>query len=193
VDANRAFVNVEDPSAGSLERASLAGASYPETAVWAYNGQTPGPEIRLSQGGRVRVLVENRLPKDTTIHWHGVRVPNAMDGAPYVSQPPIQPEESFTYEFTIPDAGIRGTVNADLVKRRPHSADAARRQPPLAASVTPCVPAFAQSANGWRCRWQASQVLCGFPSRLQKSGREAAGVQAHQQSLMYRLIAWIAM
>jgi FtsP/CotA-like multicopper oxidase with cupredoxin domain len=53
----------------------------------------------------VRVVVENRLPKDTTIHWHGVRVPNAMDGAPYVTQPPIQPEESFTYEFPVPDAG----------------------------------------------------------------------------------------
>ena len=86
-------------------QASLAGPSYPETAVWAYNGQTPGPEIRLSQGSRVQVVVKNQLPKDTTIHWHGVRVPNAMDGAPYVTQPPIQPEESFTYEFAVPDAG----------------------------------------------------------------------------------------
>jgi FtsP/CotA-like multicopper oxidase with cupredoxin domain len=86
-------------------RASLAGPSYPETAIWAYNGQTPGPEIRLPQGGHVRVVMENRLPQDTTIHWHGLRIPNAMDGAPYVTQPPIQPEESFTYEFTVPDAG----------------------------------------------------------------------------------------
>jgi FtsP/CotA-like multicopper oxidase with cupredoxin domain len=83
----------------------MPGSSYPEAAIWAYDGQTPGSEIRLSQGGRVRFVVENRLPKDTTIHWHGVRVPNAMDGAPYVTQPPIQPEDSFTYEFTVPDAG----------------------------------------------------------------------------------------
>ena len=83
----------------------MPGSSYPEAAIWAYDGQTPGSEIRLSQGGRVRIVVENRLPKDTTIHWHGVPVPNAMDGAPYVTQPPIQPEDSFTYEFTVPDAG----------------------------------------------------------------------------------------
>src|SRR5207244_3632626 len=81
------------------------GPSYPETAVWAYDGQTPGPEIRLPQGGHVRVVVENRLRQDTTIHWHGLRIPNPMDGAPYVTQPPIQPKESFTYEFTVPDAG----------------------------------------------------------------------------------------
>ena len=53
----------------------------------------------------MRAVVENQIPKDTTIHWHGVRVPNAMDGAPYVTQPPIQPEESFIYEFAVPDAG----------------------------------------------------------------------------------------
>jgi FtsP/CotA-like multicopper oxidase with cupredoxin domain len=86
-------------------RASIAGPSYPDTAVWAYNGRTPGPEIRVRQGERVRILVENGLPQDTTIHWHGVRVPNAMDGAPGVTQPPIQPGGLFTYEFAPPDAG----------------------------------------------------------------------------------------
>src|SRR5262245_16872694 len=97
--------SLEKSFAAAPGRASLAGPSYPETAVWAYNGQTPGPEIRLPQGGHVRIVVENRLPEDTTIHWHGLRVPNAMDGAPYVTQPPIQSKESFTYEFTVPDAG----------------------------------------------------------------------------------------
>jgi FtsP/CotA-like multicopper oxidase with cupredoxin domain len=86
-------------------QAALAGAAYPKTAVWCYDGSVPGPEIRLRQGERIRVVAGNRLPKDTTIHWHGVRVPNPMDGAPYVTQPPIQPGESFTYEFTVPDAG----------------------------------------------------------------------------------------
>jgi FtsP/CotA-like multicopper oxidase with cupredoxin domain len=86
-------------------RAALVGATYPDTKVWCYDGRVPGPEIRLRQGGRVRVVVENRLPEDTTIHWHGVRVPNAMDDAPEVTQPSIQPNESFTYEFTVPDAG----------------------------------------------------------------------------------------
>jgi FtsP/CotA-like multicopper oxidase with cupredoxin domain len=64
----------------------------------------PGPEIHLRQGARLRVVVENRLPEDTTVHWHGVRVPNAMDGAPAVTEPSIQPGASFTYEFIVPDA-----------------------------------------------------------------------------------------
>jgi FtsP/CotA-like multicopper oxidase with cupredoxin domain len=78
---------------------------YPQTGVWCYDGSVPGPEIRLRQGERLRITVENRLPQDTTVHWHGLRIPNAMDGAPYVTQPPIQPEESFVYQFTVPDAG----------------------------------------------------------------------------------------
>lgn len=86
-------------------RVALGGADAPETAVWCYGGSVPGPEIRLRQGERVRVSIENRLSLDTTIHWHGVRVPNPMDGAPYVTQPPIQPNERFTYEFTALDAG----------------------------------------------------------------------------------------
>ena len=86
-------------------RVALAGEDYPRTGVWCYGGSVPGPEIRLRQGERVRVAVENRLPEDTTVHWHGLRVPNAMDGAPYVTQPPIAPKASFIYEFTVPDAG----------------------------------------------------------------------------------------
>ena len=83
----------------------LVGAPYPETAVWCYDGGVPGPELRVRQGGRVRIVGENRLAEDTTIHWHGLRVPNAMDGAAYVTQPPIAPGASFTYDFTVPDAG----------------------------------------------------------------------------------------
>jgi FtsP/CotA-like multicopper oxidase with cupredoxin domain len=83
----------------------LVGAAYPETAVWAYDGLVPGPEIRIRQGGRLRVLVENRLAEETTVHWHGLRVPNAMDGVPHLTQPPIAPGERFLYEFDVPDAG----------------------------------------------------------------------------------------
>jgi FtsP/CotA-like multicopper oxidase with cupredoxin domain len=86
-------------------RVAIAGSEYPETGVWCYGGNVPGPEIRLRQGEFLRVAVENQLIEDTTIHWHGVRVPNPMDGAAYVTQPPIQPTESFVYEFTAPDAG----------------------------------------------------------------------------------------
>jgi FtsP/CotA-like multicopper oxidase with cupredoxin domain len=86
-------------------RLPIVGAPYPETNVWCYDGQCPGPEIRVRQGDRVRIVVENRLPEDTTVHWHGLRIPNAMDGAPDVTQPSIQPGGSFTYEFAVPDAG----------------------------------------------------------------------------------------
>jgi FtsP/CotA-like multicopper oxidase with cupredoxin domain len=86
-------------------RAALAGAPYPDTDVWCYSGQVPGPELRLRQGDRVRITVENRLRQDTTVHWHGVRVPNAMDGVPGLTQPPTVSGDSFVYEFALPDAG----------------------------------------------------------------------------------------
>ena len=86
-------------------RVRITPEPYPQTDVWCYGGSVPGPEIRLRQGERLQVTVENRLPQDTTVHWHGLRIPNAMDGAPDVTQPPIQPEDSFTYQFAPPDAG----------------------------------------------------------------------------------------
>ncbi len=78
---------------------------YAETAVWCYDGRVPGPEIRLRQGGRLRVVLANGLDEDTTIHWHGLRLPNAMDGVPLLTQPPVRPGETFTYAFDVPDAG----------------------------------------------------------------------------------------
>jgi FtsP/CotA-like multicopper oxidase with cupredoxin domain len=86
-------------------RASLVGSSFPETAVWSYNGMVPGPEIRLRQGERLEIAVENRLAEETTVHWHGLRVPNAMDGVPHLTQRPISPGETFVYAFDVPDAG----------------------------------------------------------------------------------------
>ena len=80
----------------------------PETAVWAYNATVPGPEIRLTQGERARIAVENGLAEDTTVHFHGIRLPNAMDGVPHLTQPPIAPGETFTYAFDMPDARTYG-------------------------------------------------------------------------------------
>ena len=85
--------------------AKFFGSGGPETAVWGYNGAVPGPEIRLRQGDVVRVLVENGLPQPTTVHWHGLRIPHAMDGVPDLTQPPIEPGQQFRYEFEAPDAG----------------------------------------------------------------------------------------
>ncbi|MCF3628578.1 MAG: multicopper oxidase family protein [Gammaproteobacteria bacterium] len=76
-----------------------------KTKVWSYNGRVPGPEIRVRQGERLRVAVRNDLTEETTVHWHGLRVPNAMDGVPHLTQKPIAPGETFVYEFDAPDAG----------------------------------------------------------------------------------------
>ena len=73
--------------------------------AFTYNGTVPGPMIRVAEGDQVRIVVKNELPDPTTIHWHGVEVPNAMDGVPGVTQDPIQPGETFTYEFTAKPAG----------------------------------------------------------------------------------------
>jgi FtsP/CotA-like multicopper oxidase with cupredoxin domain len=72
--------------------------------MWTYNESLPGPRIEAKVGDTVRVRFRNSLPQETTIHWHGLRVPNAMDGVARV-QTPIGPGEEFTYEFVVPDAG----------------------------------------------------------------------------------------
>ncbi len=69
----------------------------------AYNDQVPGPQIRVREGDRVRVILKNELKQSTAIHFHGVELPNDMDGVPYITQPPVKPGDSFTYEFTAPE------------------------------------------------------------------------------------------
>lgn len=68
--------------------------------AWCYNGMTPGPVIRVTEGDKLRFNVTNNLPESTAIHWHGLVLPNDQDGVPYLTQPPIKPGETFTYEFT---------------------------------------------------------------------------------------------
>jgi FtsP/CotA-like multicopper oxidase with cupredoxin domain len=79
----------------------------PDRRVEAYavNGQVPGPRLRVTQGDRVRVNVHNTLPEPTSIHWHGMILPNPMDGAAEITQPPIAPGATFTYEFTATQQG----------------------------------------------------------------------------------------
>lgn len=72
---------------------------------WGYNGQTPGPTIEAVEGEKVRILVTNRLPEHTTIHWHGILLPNGMDGVGGLNQPHIQPGETYAYEFTLRQHG----------------------------------------------------------------------------------------
>jgi FtsP/CotA-like multicopper oxidase with cupredoxin domain len=72
---------------------------------WAFNGQVPGPQIRVREGDRVRVNLKNDLPESTAIHFHGLELPNDQDGVPFITQPPVKPGASHTYEFTVPNAG----------------------------------------------------------------------------------------
>jgi FtsP/CotA-like multicopper oxidase with cupredoxin domain len=67
--------------------------------AWTYNGTVPGPTIKVQPGDHVRVVLDNQLPQSTAIHFHGIDVPNAMDGVPYVTQDPVKPGETFTYDF----------------------------------------------------------------------------------------------
>jgi FtsP/CotA-like multicopper oxidase with cupredoxin domain len=86
-------------------RVRMVGDEIPETEVWTYNGVEPGPVLRLRQGTPFRATVENRLAENTTVHWHGIRLPNAMDGVPGLTQKTIPPGGHFDYTFTPPDAG----------------------------------------------------------------------------------------
>lgn len=92
-----------------LEARSLEWELAPGKVVkgMAYNGRIPGPEIRVREGERVRVTLKNSLASPTTVHWHGLDVPNTMDGVPDVTQKPVQPGETFVYEFEARPAGTR--------------------------------------------------------------------------------------
>ncbi|HEX6658175.1 MAG TPA: multicopper oxidase domain-containing protein [Ilumatobacter sp.] len=81
--------------------------------AWTYNGTVPAPEMHAEVGDKVRVVLHNELPVGTVIHWHGIRVPNSMDGVPPFTQPAVMPGESFTYEFEAlePAVGIYHSHN----------------------------------------------------------------------------------
>ncbi len=75
--------------------------------AYAFNGRVPGPEFRVTEGDTVKVTVRNELAEPTTVHWHGVELPVEMDGVPELSQKPIPPGGTFTYEFVATPAGTR--------------------------------------------------------------------------------------
>ncbi len=72
---------------------------------WGYSGQTPGPTIEVVEGDHVRIYVTNELPERTSVHWHGVLLPNGMDGVAGLNQPHIQPGETYVYEFALRQSG----------------------------------------------------------------------------------------
>jgi len=104
VPAARATVHAQVLQTG-ISRQQLVPADYPDTEVWSFNDTVPGPLLRARQGDTLRVTVKNALPQATTVHWHGIRLPNGMDGVPHLTQAPIGQGGEFEYEFRLPDAG----------------------------------------------------------------------------------------
>jgi FtsP/CotA-like multicopper oxidase with cupredoxin domain len=102
-------LRAETASDGMRILHALPGAAFArgENAppLWGYDGTVPGPTLRVKRGDELRVRLVNELSEPTSIHWHGVRLPNAMDGVPQLTQPPLAPGASFDYRFQPPDAG----------------------------------------------------------------------------------------
>ena len=98
--ANQDYRLIAKPSV-----AQLLESPEPETKIWGYNGKVPGPVIRIKKGSEVSIEVVNQLDQPTSVHWHGIRIDNAMDGVSNLTQEPIQPGDSFIYRFSAPDAG----------------------------------------------------------------------------------------
>ena len=92
-----------DLSAGYVEQELKAG--MPKVRCWGFNGSVPGPVLRYRKGEQVSIMVSNGLSVDTAVHWHGLRVPNAMDGVPMVTQDPIKPGASMLYTYPLRDSG----------------------------------------------------------------------------------------
>lgn len=86
-------------------KTNIAGSDYPATAVWSFNGQVPGVPLRVHRGDTLDVVVSNELEVPTSVHWHGIRLPNAMDGVSGLTQEAILPGKTFRYTFAPPDAG----------------------------------------------------------------------------------------
>ena len=86
-------------------QAHLRGPNQAPTPIWGYDGLSPGPTLRVKQGEELKLRLVNDLQQPTLIHWHGLRIVNAMDGVPHLTQMPIEPGASFDYRFTPPDAG----------------------------------------------------------------------------------------
>ncbi|CUH80631.1 multicopper oxidase family protein [Tropicibacter naphthalenivorans] len=94
-----------DPLIAQKASVQLAPEGYPATPVWSYGGSIPGPLIRVPQGGRVTRRLVNDLEVPTSVHWHGIRIDNAMDGVAGLTQDAVPPGETFDYDFAVPDAG----------------------------------------------------------------------------------------
>ena len=103
----KAYADTNEPLhlVAAPAQAPLLAPDYDKTLVWAYDGTVPGSLIRVRRGDEVYIRLRNNLPEPTTVHWHGVRLENAMDGVAGLTQQPVLPGEVFDYRFIVPDAG----------------------------------------------------------------------------------------
>ena len=146
IDLVAEIAQFEVPTQGVFER-------------WLYNGQFPGPEIRVREGERLRVTVKNTLPEGTTVHWHGIPLHNPMDGVPDVTQPPIRTGETFVYEFEAAPSGSfmyhshfglqsdRGLVGPLIVEEKKAHIDYDREYTMVLTDFLPVVPVPLGSAT----------------------------------------------
>ena len=167
----------------------IAAAGHVEVApgqvyrTWLYNGLFPGPELRVREGERLRVTVENRLPEGTSVHWHGVPVPNPMDGVPGLTQDPIAPSSSFVYEYEAAPAGSylyhshsglqidRGLLGALLIEEREPPAAYDREYTVVLDDFLPEPPGMAlgqddrtsdRGMDGMMCRMRGRGAMRGM-------------------------------
>ncbi len=108
-------VKVFDLEASVIRWSILPGETV---EAFAYNGQVPGPTLRVTEGDRVRINVSNKLPESTTVHWHGMILPNEMDGPAEITQKPIEPGENYSYEYTVGQHGTYFYHTHDHVDRQ---------------------------------------------------------------------------
>ncbi len=157
--------------------ARLLPAEFPETPIWGYDGILPGPTIRVRQGERVTRDFRNGLPQASTIHWHGIRIDNAMDGVPELTQAAVAPGGSFTYDFAAPDAGTYWY--------HPHNRTSEQMARGLYGALIVDEPEGAPAVD-------RDEVLLIDDWRLQEDGRVAGGFDdMHDRSHAGRLGNWI--
>lgn len=109
-----------DTKVFNLETSVVRWTILPGVTVdaYAFNGQVPGPRLQMSEGDKVRINVTNKLPESTSVHWHGLILPNEMDGPAEITQKPIEPGETYRYEFTVRQSGTYFYHSHDHVDRQ---------------------------------------------------------------------------
>ena len=165
--------------------------------TWLYNGRFPGPELRVREGERLRVRVENRLPEGTSVHWHGVPVPNPMDGVPGLTQDPIASGSSFVYEYEAAPGGSylyhshsglqidRGLLGALLIEERHPPAAYDREYTIVLDDLLLQAPGMAVEQGDRMSRHSMAGMMCRVMGRGNMRGMMAdAGTPSYRALLV---------